>query len=56
MPDEARGLYRCKVVCPDGGQEWLRGPAPRGNPYDAFRKHKFKMINGGHQQVRDLLD
>ncbi len=44
---QTRGLYWCKVVYPDGREKWLHGPAPRGSPYDAFREHKFAMINGG---------
>ena len=44
---QTRGLYWCKVIYPDGREEWLHGPAPDGNPYEAFRDHKFNMLNGG---------
>jgi hypothetical protein len=44
---QTRGLYWCKVVYPESREEWLHGPAAGGNPYDAFREHKFRMLNGG---------
>lgn len=47
---QLRGLHWCKVIYPDGREEWLLEPSPRGNAYDAFRKHKFAMI---HQPSSD---
>jgi hypothetical protein len=44
---QARDLLWCKVIYLDGREEWLLEPTARGNPYDAFRAHKFAMVNGG---------
>jgi hypothetical protein len=43
---QVRGLRWCKVIEPDGRQEWLMRPARRGNPYAAFRRHKLAMLQG----------
>lgn len=44
--DQLRGVHWCKVIYNDGAEEWLLEPSPNGNPYDAFRRHKFDMIQG----------
>src|SRR5258705_10773239 len=44
--DQVKGSSWCKVVYPDGRAEWLQPPGPKGSPYEAFRQHKFSMING----------
>lgn len=44
--EQARGLHWCKVIDAEGHETWLLQPTRRGNPYDAFRKHKLAMIQG----------
>ena len=43
---QARDVVWCKVIHPDGREQWLLEPTTRGNPYDAFRQHKVAMIRG----------
>lgn len=43
---QSQELYWCKVVHPDGREQWLCEPGQsRTRPYTAFRDHKFAMIN-----------
>lgn len=43
---QTRDLRWCKVIDADGNEAWLLRPSTRGNPYNAFRKHKLAMIQG----------
>jgi hypothetical protein len=40
---QERGLRWCKVIDAEGRESWLLRPSPRGNPYDAFRRHKLAL-------------
>lgn len=43
---QTRGLYWCKVIHPDGREDWLYEPGPHQTlPFTRFRQHKLKMIS-----------